>query len=129
MPDKDAGVPNRIVPWQMRNCTLHRGRGGVDADEARTLIEDRLLQLRQLSYPQLRDLEKERSEVVAESGVTYQIVTYVLEDDKNQGTYASAWRPTTAAGVRSPRWSATSSSPPTAPSSGSSRTRQTAQLY
>ena len=57
----------------------------MDKDEARALVDDRLLQLRQLSYHQLRDLEKERSEVVAESGVTYQIVSYVLEDDKKQG--------------------------------------------
>jgi hypothetical protein len=57
----------------------------VDNNEARTLIEERLRQLRQLNYHQLRDLEKERREVVAASGTTYQVVTYVLEDDKRRG--------------------------------------------
>lgn len=57
----------------------------VDNDEARALIEARLQELRQLSYRELRELEKERREVVAASGTTYQIVSYVLHDDKKQG--------------------------------------------
>ncbi|WP_052664777.1 hypothetical protein [Nitriliruptor alkaliphilus] len=57
----------------------------MDNDEARALIEARLQQLRQLSYGQLRELDKERREVVAESGTTYQIVSYVLHDDKKHG--------------------------------------------
>lgn len=57
----------------------------MDENEARKLIDDRLMQVRQLSDHQLRGLERERCEVVADSGTTYQIVTYVLEDDAKRG--------------------------------------------
>jgi hypothetical protein len=59
----------------------------VNKNEARSLAAARLDELRKLPYPQLKRFldNSETHDVVAPSGVTYQVETYAFWDEKNAG--------------------------------------------